>query len=73
MWTWSKPDLDYNKLVAVQKINHFPYNKNLVRKDLLFRNIDIFKKLLKNVNLNIIPLTFSLPKDYSAVSAKFHQ
>lgn len=38
-WTWAKPELDFNKLLAFQKINHFPLNKNISRKDLLYKNI----------------------------------
>lgn len=32
IWTWSKPQIDMGKLVTWQKVNHFPMNKNMVRK-----------------------------------------
>lgn len=44
-----------------QRINHFPFNKNLSRKDLLYKNLDAFRKTHK-VGMNFLPLTFNLPK-----------
>lgn len=38
-WSWSKPDIDLSKLLVWQRINHFPFNKNLSRKDLLYKNL----------------------------------
>jgi tubulin polyglutamylase TTLL5 len=60
-WSWSKPEVDINKLLVWQRINHFPFNKNLSRKDLLYKNLDSFRKTLK-VPINFLPLTFNLPK-----------
>ncbi len=47
-------------------MNHYPENKNLVRKDLLKINVTKVKKLNKNLAkiFDIIPLTFCLPKEY---------
>merc|ERR1719265_1203407 len=35
MWTWSKPKIDYSRLFVWQKVNHYPENKHLTRKDYL--------------------------------------
>lgn len=63
MWTWSKMKSPINNLLVWQKINHFPENKNITRKDLLKRNIERVQKLNKKTKLafDIIPLTFNLP------------
>ena len=45
LWTWSKPQIDLNKLILFQKVNHFSFNKNLARKDLLKKNIERCQKL----------------------------
>lgn len=50
-----------NKILTFQKVNHFPFNKNLSRKDLLYKNIDYFRKTHK-VAFPYLPLTFNLPK-----------
>lgn len=55
-----------------QRINHFPFNKNLSRKDLLYKNLDAFRKLLK-VPFPFLPLTYNLPKEYTQFSIKFHE
>jgi len=55
-----------------QRINHFPFNKNLSRKDLLYKNLDAFRKSLK-INFPFLPLTFNLPKEFTAFSMKFHE
>lgn len=71
-WSWSKPDIDISKLLVWQRINHFPFNKNLSRKDLLYKNLDSFRKMLK-IPFNFLPLTFNLPKEYTQFSMKFHE
>ena len=60
-WSWSKPDIDLSRLLVLQRINHFPFNKNLSRKDLLYRNLDSFRRLLK-VPCPFLPTTYNLPK-----------
>ena len=66
MWTWSKPSLDFSKLLVWQQVNHFPETKNFSRKDMLKRNIEKTMKIsAKAGNLwNIIPVTYVLPKEY---------
>lgn len=66
MWTWSKPSVDFSKLLVWQQVNHFPETKNFSRKDMLKKNIEkIMKTSSKASQLwNIIPLTYVLPKEY---------
>lgn len=66
MWTWSKPSLDFSKLLVWQVVNHFPETKNFSRKDMLKKNIEkIMKVSTKAHSLwNIIPITYVLPKEY---------
>jgi tubulin polyglutamylase TTLL5 len=71
-WSWSKPDIDVSKLLVWQRINHFPFNKNLSRKDLLYKNLDAFRKMIK-IPFSFLPLTFNLPKEYTQFSMKFHE
>jgi len=65
-WTWSKPKLDYSRLCCWQKVNHFPENKHLTRKDCLKRCIDRYTKSSGKYAqyFNICPRTFVLPKEY---------
>lgn len=71
-WSWSKPDIDLGKLLIWQRINHFPFNKNLTRKDLLYKNLDMFRRTYK-ISMPFLPLTFNLPKEFSQLSSKFHE
>ncbi|KRX01987.1 hypothetical protein PPERSA_07632 [Pseudocohnilembus persalinus] len=75
LWTWAKPQIDFNKLIYFQKVNHFPQNKNLARKDLLRKNVDRLKRLGPKAEeeFNILPLTFILPKEYTNFSEEFHK
>jgi len=65
-WTWSKPKLDYSRLCVWQKVNHFPENKHLTRKDFLKRCIDRYTRTGGKLGqyFNICPKTFVLPKEY---------
>eukprot|EP00811_Abedinium_folium_P033004 NODE_5_length_4757_cov_5.951836.p1 GENE.NODE_5_length_4757_cov_5.951836~~NODE_5_length_4757_cov_5.951836.p1 ORF type:complete len:1291 (+),score=199.12 NODE_5_length_4757_cov_5.951836:128-4000(+) len=65
-WTWSKPKVDYSRLCVWQKINHFPDNKHLTRKDCLKRSIDRYIKSGGRAAqyFNVCPKTFVLPKEY---------
>ncbi|CAD8100366.1 unnamed protein product [Paramecium primaurelia] len=75
LWTWSKPQIDLNKLLLFQKVNHFPFNKNLGRKDLLKKNIERCQKLGTKAQqiFDIIPSTFLLPKEYVQFMEKFYK
>lgn len=66
MWTWSKPKLDYSRLRVWQKVNHFPENKHLTRKDCLKRCVDRYTRTSSKLaqSFNICPRTFVLPKEY---------
>ena len=74
LWTWSKPQIEFNKLLYWQKVNHFPLNKNLVRKDLLKKNIEKMQKLGAKTSAiyNFIPQTYVLPKEYCQFVDHFH-
>mmetsp|Transcript_33418 Transcript_33418/g.76354 ORF Transcript_33418/g.76354 Transcript_33418/m.76354 type:complete len:1177 (+) Transcript_33418:33-3563(+) len=65
-WTWSKPKLDYSRLCVWQKVNHFPENKHLTRKDCLKRCLDRYTRTGAKVSqyFHICPRTFVLPKEY---------
>jgi tubulin polyglutamylase TTLL5 len=57
LWTWSKPQIDFQDLIYFQKVNHFIGNKQIARKDLLKKNIEKIQKLsnkMKNY-FDIIP------------------
>ena len=75
LWTWSKAQIDMNKLLYWQKVNHFPLNKNIVRKDLLKKNIERAQRLGPKAAqaFNIIPLTFVLPKEYVQFMEHFYK
>lgn len=64
-WTWSKPKLDYSRLCVWQKVNHFPENKHLTRKDCLKRLIDRYTRTGGKYSqyFSICPKTFVLPKE----------
>ena len=57
LWTWSRPQIDFNDLFLFQKVNHFPGNKQLARKDLLKKNIEMIQKLGNKIRgyFDIIP------------------
>jgi len=47
-------------------VNHFPFNKNLGRKDLLKKNFVRIAKLGPKAAaaFDILPITYNLPKEY---------
>ncbi len=62
------------RLLAWQKVNHFPRGFHLTRKDLLKRNIDRYRKLggpLSAKSFHFIPRTFILPAEYPAFAEAF--
>lgn len=65
-WTWSKPKLDYSRLLTWQKVNHFPENKHITRKDCLKRTLERYTKMggKSGKYWDICPKTFVLPKEY---------
>ena len=67
LWTWSNPKIDYSRLLVWQKVNHFPENKHLTRKDRLKRNIERYTKHSNQAvgcQFRVMPQTFILPKEY---------
>ncbi|KAG1687261.1 hypothetical protein DVH05_005311 [Phytophthora capsici] len=73
LWTWSKPRVERQTLLAWQKVNHFQHAKALTRKDCLKKQIG--KYLATGGRLrqafDIIPPTFILPKEYVAFVQAF--
>ncbi|KAL3659869.1 hypothetical protein V7S43_015171 [Phytophthora oleae] len=73
LWTWSKPRVERQTLLAWQKVNHFQHAKALTRKDCLKKQIG--KYLTAGGRLrqafDIIPPTFILPKEYVAFVQAF--
>merc|ERR1712216_998443 len=65
-WTWSKPRLDYTRLSVWQKVNHYPENKHLTRKDCIKRCHERYTRSPGRLGqyFNIMPRTFVLPKEY---------
>jgi len=65
-WTWSKPKLDYSRLCVWQKVNHFPENKHLARKDCLKRLVERYTRIGGKAAqyFTVCPKTFVLPKEY---------
>ncbi|EER05162.1 Tubulin--tyrosine ligase, putative, partial [Perkinsus marinus ATCC 50983] len=61
LWTWGRPNIDYNKLFVWQRVNHFPDSKFLTRKDCLKRCVDRPQMVEA---FRVIPDTFVLPRDY---------
>ena len=75
LWTWGKPQIDMTKLLVFQKVNHFPGNKGIVRKDLLKSNIERIQKLGNKAAaaFNILPATFVLPKEINKFIEVFYE
>ena len=74
LWTWQQPNLDLSKLLCWQRINHFPHNSQLTRKDFLKKNINRYRALrgFKHAAVfDIMPETFSLPSERVAFVQAF--
>lgn len=73
LWTWAKPQIEFKKLLFFQKVNHFPHNKHLSRKDTLKKNIEKIKRLgAKTQTLfDIMPESYLLPGENSAFLEKY--
>jgi hypothetical protein len=73
-WSWRQSREDVTKLLAWQRVNHFPGNQQLTRKDLLQRNVARLRDLpgFRHArSFDIVPTTFVMPRDYSAFAAHF--
>jgi tubulin polyglutamylase TTLL1 len=78
------PDIGY-RLQDDQILNHFPNHYELVRKDLMVKNIKRYRRELEKeshplaekdeegnfLHLEIFPTTFTLPADYSLFLEEF--
>ncbi|KAK6304416.1 hypothetical protein J4Q44_G00250020 [Coregonus suidteri] len=72
MWTGSrlKPYL-LCSLHDFQKVNHFPRSYELMRKDLLYKNIQRMQQAHGVKNVHIVPQTFVLPSEYQVFCSYF--
>ena len=68
LWTWKRPCIDTHKLLSFQKISRFFKTSGLTRKDLLKKSLQRF---CSGSERKVMPLTFSLPKEYNAFAAAF--
>ena len=66
MWTWGKPPIQRNLLLAWQKVNHFRNASELTRKDLLKKNLARYQCLGARMAqaFSLQPPTFVLPSQY---------
>lgn len=67
LWTWGRPKAEeWSRLVAWQKINHFPNTSYLTRKDMLKRAMQKYTRMGGRVAqvFDITPLTYVLPSEY---------
>jgi len=73
LWTWSRPKIQYSTLLAWQRVNHFPNNKELTRKDYLRNNLRRYQCIGGRLAaaFELCPPTFVLPKEYLAFTEAF--
>jgi tubulin polyglutamylase TTLL9 len=68
----TQSQIGYHGLGPHQRVNHFPNNYELTRKDLMYKNLRRYKKQLEKENkleeakkFNFYPQTFYMPNEYS--------
>lgn len=63
-----------SRLLLFQKVNHFPCNKNLGRKDLLKKNFARISQYSTQIAqlFDILPATYLLPKESSSFAERFY-
>ena len=73
LWTWSKPRVDFSRLLVWQRVNRFPNSKALTRKDQLKRSLNRYCKLPGSLGaaFNCFPDTYTLPGDYKTFVGEF--
>jgi hypothetical protein len=73
MWTWGKPPIQRNLLLAWQKVNHFRNASELTRKDLLKKNLSRYQCLGPRMAaaFSLQPATFVLPSQYLLFAEAF--
>ena len=77
LWTWSRPRVDFDKLLSWQRVNHYPHARHLTRKDLLARCIQRMQGLCARGKhsgyFDITPETYLLPQDYAKLVQAFRK
>lgn len=73
LWTWAKPQIEFKKLLFFQKVNHFPHNKHISRKDMLKKNLEKIKRLGPKTqsSFDIMPESYLLPGENAAFLEKY--
>ena len=66
LWSWTRPKVAYQELLACQRVNHFPNVRQLTRKDLLKRHLARYTNIPGKIGdaFTIMPTTYLLPKEY---------
>ncbi|CAG9462104.1 unnamed protein product [Pedinophyceae sp. YPF-701] len=68
LWTWSnKVHVDHDRLLSVQRVNHFPEARHLTRKDLLGRHMARQRRMFAGTRFEgafaRFPTSYELPRD----------
>jgi hypothetical protein len=66
LWTWSKPKINREHLLTVQKISRFDGVSCLTRKDLLKKRLE-----QNQTTASLMPKTFVLPQQYNTFISSF--
>ena len=68
----SDSDVPFHSLTPQQHVNHFPNNYELTRKDMMYKNLKLFKKELERdkryeeaKSYDFFPLTFHMPSEFT--------
>ena len=76
--TESQQQMGYHLLSPHQKVNHFPNNYELTRKDLMYKNLRRYKKQLEKENrqeeskyFNFYPLTYYMPNEMAMMIEEY--
>ena len=75
---WIHEHMDHVHLLLFQKVNHLRNHYELIRKDLMVKNLKRYKKVCEkegrteeSQSINFFPLTFNLPGEYSLFVEEF--
>jgi len=73
LWTWQRPKIDFGKLHAYQRVNHFPDARQLTRKDWLKRHLQRYRAIPGRVgdSFDIMPVTYTLPGEFQAFAEDY--
>jgi len=69
LWTWERPNIDFDELLVWQKVNHFPDSFQLTRKDLMKFHVERYASNRLGSDFCIIPETYALPQELGSCVA----